>query len=173
MARWKQHGITTLSYASLGSRPFKFDPSRTAPRFDLLNPFSWPEVTPSTHARAGTDIVYRACYRACAGGPFEYPDIGLPKPPVLADEMGAEHTIAVWDNDGIANTASMLWPNLDQTVLVNADHMDIVGHFTRLRSTDPDSGRKFRAYDLLKSGSGFGPSTFAKVWNGVFEFCAG
>jgi hypothetical protein len=49
--------------------------------------------------------------------------------------------------------------------------MDIVGHFRRVLATDTDSGRKYQAYNLLKSGSGFGLNKFATVWNGVFDFC--
>ena len=173
MAIWKQHRVFTKSYASLGARPFDFDPEHDAPQWELLNPSSWPETTPPTSAKAGTDIVYRTCYRACAGGPFEYPDVNMTTPTVLADENGEERTLAVWDNDGIVNTASMLWPNLDTTTLVNADHMDMVGHFRRVRCPDPDSGREYDAYDLLKSGSGFDANTFAKVWDEVFDFCVG
>jgi hypothetical protein len=36
-------------------------------------------------------------------------------PPVLIDEKGQRHTIAVWDNDGIVNTVSMLWRQSDNT----------------------------------------------------------
>jgi hypothetical protein len=33
-----------------------------------------------------------------------------------------------WDNDGIVNTTSMFWPR-GETLLVVADHLDIVGHY--------------------------------------------
>lgn len=169
---WKHHHIQTRSYATIGTRPFDFDPARSAPQWDLLNPFSYPETTPHTSQSAGTDIVYRSCYRACAGGPFDYPDVAtLLEPPVLVDDAGAERIIARWDNDGIVNTASMLWPNANETSLVNADHMDIVGHYHRVLEADVASGRKFQAYDLLKSASGFDAKLFAGVWDGVFDFC--
>ena len=169
---WEDRHILTKSYASVGARPFDFDPDHSAPRWDLLNPFSCLDTYSHSHRGAKTDIVYRTCYRVCAGGPFRYPNIhNLPMPPVLVDETGKQRTIAVWDNDGIVNTASMLWPNASETVLVDADHMDIVGHFRRVLATDTDSGRKYQAYNLLKSGSGFGLSRFATVWNGVFDFC--
>ena len=170
---WHDRQILTKSFASIGARPFNFDPDYLAPRWDLLNPFSCLDTSCRSHRGAKSDIVYRACYRACAGGPFRYPDIhNLPMPPVLVDEAGNQRTIAVWDNDGIVNTASMLWPNGPETVLVDADHMDIVGHFRRMLATDADTGRKYQAYDLLKSDSGFGLNEFAQVWNGVFDFCA-
>ena len=173
MADWIKHGIKTRSYATLGSRPFDFDPGRPAPPWDLLNPCSYPETTPGTSAKAATDIVYRTCYRASAGGPFDYPGVGFPKPFKLADTSGVEHAIARWDNDGIVNTASMLWPNGQDTRLVSADHMDIVGHYQRVRSPDADDGRTYDAYDLLKSGSGFDQAAFWKVWKEVFDFCVG
>ena len=169
---WKRHHIVARSYASVGARPFEFDPDQAAPRWDLLNPVSYPETTRNSPQSSKTDIVYRTCYRACAGGPFQYPVIRkTPAPPVLVDESGGQRTIAVWDNDGIVNTASMLWPNAGETVLVNADHMDMVGHFRLVRAAGGDSGRKYRAYDLLKSGSGFDLNKFAQMWNSVFDFC--
>src|SRR5262249_27092419 len=113
--------------------------------------------------------------RACAGGPFEYPDIAIPEPPVLMDGEGEEQEIAIWDNDGIVNTASMIWQNpeakLDDMVLVHADHMDIVGHYRRELCCHRDSGRKYDVYDLLKSGSEFDSAKFAQVWEGVFGYC--
>jgi triacylglycerol lipase len=66
----------------------------------------------------------------------------------------------------------MLWPNSGETLLVNADHTDIVGHFKRVLAV-AHSDRKYDSYDLLKSGSGFDSNSFAKVWNGVFDFCVG
>ena len=170
---WEDRGIRRKSYASLGARPFDFDPDLPAPRWDLLNPFSCPEITCRSRQSPKTDIVYRTCYRVCAGGPFRYPIIdNLPMPPKLVDESGQQRTIAVWDNDGIVNTASMLWPNARETVLVDADHMDMVGHFRRVKATDSDSGRKYQAYNLLKSGSGFDSDKFAHLWHTVFDFCA-
>jgi hypothetical protein len=169
---WEHRHILTKSFASIGARPFDFDPDRPAPRWDLLNPLSCLDTCCHSHRDTKSDIVYRTCYRACAGGPFRYPDIrNLPMPPVLVDESGKQRTLADWDNDGIVNTASMLWPDAGDTVLVDADHMDIVGHFRRVLDPDAESGRKYQAYDLLKSGSGFGLKEFAKVWNGVFDFC--
>ena len=169
---WKRHHIRVRSYASVGTRPFDFDPACPSPQWDLLNPFPYPETIQQTGKSIGTDIVYRACYRACAGGPFQYPDIRhLPHPPMIIDEAGHQRTIAVWDNDGIVNSASMLWPNGRETLLVNADHMDIVGHFRLVRAEHGVAGRKYQSYDLLKSGSGFDPNKFAQVWNSVFDFC--
>ena len=37
---------------------------------------------------------------------------------------------------------------------------------------EPPGTRKFVAYDLLESVSGFGDDTFAEVWSSIFRFCA-
>ena len=79
--------------------------------------------------------------------------------------------IELWDSDGIVNTLSMLWPHSQETLLVRADHMDIVGHYRRVAANHEESPRKYSSYDLLKSDSGFDPAAFAKVWNHVFDFC--
>ena len=129
-----------------------------------MNPLSYPEIMKDEAMSAGTDIVYRACYRACAGGPFRNP----------APAPGGHAKIAVWDNDAIVNTASMLWPEGERVVLVAGDHMDIVGHYKCVRAphgSTPGPGRAYEAYDLLKSDSGFDDGAFAKVWNRVFDFC--
>ena len=34
-------------------------------------------------------------------------------------------------------------------------------------------GRKYRAYDLLKSESGFSDKIFKEVWKEIFAFCLG
>lgn len=172
-ALWKQRGIRSCSYATLGRPPFHFKEGSPAPPWDLLNPWTYP-------ARAtGTDIVYRTCYRACAGGPFRHPASGgVPTLPCLSDAQRRQierwhpdRRIELWDNDGIVNTASMLWPDGPKTLLVPGDHMDITGHF-KLVEAIPGEGRKYQAYDLLNSGSGFRQSTFDEVWHDVFDFCA-
>jgi hypothetical protein len=64
----------------------------------------------------------------------------------------------------------MLWPDGSPVVLVNADHMDIVGHYKRVPATR-GTGRKYDAYDLLVSDSGFDGNAFAALWDSVFDFC--
>ena len=93
--------------------------------------------------------------------------------------MTGDGHIELWDNDGIVNTASMLWPDGENAVLVLADHIDIVGHYKLVPvagwTTDSESanqGRRYQSYDLLKSTSGFVDETFTQVWNDVFDFCA-
>jgi hypothetical protein len=176
MARWGKR-IRTLSYATLGTRPFRFDPGCAAPRWDLANPWTYPECSKDASLAAGTDMVYRMGYRACAGGPFEHqcPD-GAPLRRLQTqkrqiDLWRKQNRLELWDNDGIVNTASMLWPDIRETVMVLGDHMDIAGHYKRV-PLEPPGTRKFVAYDLMESASGFGDGAFAEVWSGVFRFCA-
>jgi hypothetical protein len=114
-----------------------------------------------------TDVVYRWSYRACAIGSF-----AAMEGQSTATELGktAPKTIENWENDGIVNTASMLWPNGPATRLVNGDHGDIIGHYWQEQS-GARSGRRFHAYDLLRSDSGFTETTFKEVWHDVLEFC--
>jgi hypothetical protein len=81
--------------------------------------------------------------------------------------------LAVWDNDGIVNTASMLWPDLEHTRLVAADPLDIVGHYLARETVPcPDaSGRHHTAYDGLGSHSAFTQDEFDHVWKDIFDFC--
>ncbi|MBZ5594631.1 MAG: hypothetical protein LAP39_20500 [Acidobacteriia bacterium] len=157
--------IATRSYVTLGKRVFQFDAGRPAPELDLVKPWTYPEIAKDTRRSAGTDIVYRFCYRACAGGPFDWPT------PSLSGKVAKPHAIELWDNDGIVNTASMLWPRGDN-VLVPGDHMDIVGQFQPVKANRGE-GRTYQAYNLLKSDSGFNEDSFREVWTEIFDFCAG
>ena len=66
-----------------------------------------------------TDIVYRTCYRACAGGPFKrLMHRGRVSRRV---RLCPESRDRLWDNDGIVNTASMLWPE-GENMRAAADH---------------------------------------------------
>ncbi|MBZ5654557.1 MAG: hypothetical protein LAO56_04670 [Acidobacteriia bacterium] len=161
--------IEFRSYVTLGRRPFHFDRGRLAPPWELAKPWTYPEISKDAALSAGTDIGYRTCYRACAGGPFEQPVL---RGKVTRRLGGApQYSLEVWDNDGVVNTLSMLWPK-GENVLVAGDHMDIVGQFKAIEA-DRGSGRKYRAYDLLKSESGFSEKIFKEVWNEIFAFCLG
>ena len=50
--RWGKR-IKTRSYATLGRRPFRFDPGSDAPRWDLSNPWTYPECAKDDHTRRG------------------------------------------------------------------------------------------------------------------------
>jgi len=159
--------IKILSYVTLGRRPYPFNPGVPAPTWKLACPWTYPEVTKSAKLAAGTDIVYRTTYRACAGGPFKSPS---PSGTINRRLNGTlPRSVELWDNDGIVNTLSMLWPK-GENVLVPADHMDIVGQYRPVKA-DAGAGRKFRAYDLLKSESGFSDRMFKEVWSEIFTFC--
>lgn len=178
-----------MSFATLGWRPFSFQPGRPVEQFSLTDQATWPNHDLVVGAGARTDLSYLATYRACAGGPFGYPptcpttgyvdtdlDSSLYRPDHLGPDgdWGAGERIEAWDNDGIVNTASMLWPDGAATRLVAGDHGDIIGHYLlRPRSSADDYGRRYASYDLLKSGTGFTDEDFAQVWDAVFGFCLG
>lgn len=168
MTFWKGQ-IECRSYATLESRPFRFPEKSPAPEWDLLNPFAYPEVCKDAVLSRGTDMAYRFCYRACAGGPFAAPANGG----AVTRYLGAppDHDLEVWDNDGIVNTLSMLWP-LGENVLVRGDHMDIVGQYEFVEAP-AGCGRRYQTYNLLQEASRFGAGMFGQVWNEIFDFCAG
>jgi hypothetical protein len=170
VATWEKYGIRTRSYATVGKRPFRFDNGKPAPRWEILKPWTWPDATESSSESSGTDLAYRYGYRACAGGPFTYPESGS-IPVCRPFGPGQPRQLELWDNDGIVNTASMLWPSREETLLVECDHVDIVGHYTRVEAPRDDA-RKYRAYDLLESASQFDAVAIARVWNDVFDFCS-
>jgi hypothetical protein len=119
-------------------------------------------------------LVYRLAYLICSDGPFRAPR------DATVNQFGTLEPVALksWHNDGIVNTASMLWPK-GETLLVHADHGDIIGHFA-FREVDPSrrGGRKYSSYDILESSSAVGGVEFAQeqfraVWNDVFDFALG
>jgi hypothetical protein len=152
---WRKLRIDVHSYATLGPRAWDFATGAPAPVWLLSNPL---ETADLARPRRGMDVVYRVCYRACAGGPF------VPPP-------RAPWPVETWDNDGIVNTASMWFPVGGTTLLENADHMDVVGHFAAIRG--PAGGaRVWRAYDLLGSGSRFDSARFTALWREIFDWAA-
>jgi triacylglycerol lipase len=165
---WARRGIKTRSFATVGARPFDFPTGVPAPRWEFLRPSTYPDAGPCRAGAADAmDFVYRYAYRACAGGPFAIPESGA-----IATRFGSsgQRSVEVWDNDGIVNTASMLWPNAEQTLLVDGDHGDIIGHYRRGAATPP-SMRKYHTYDLLRSASQFDATIMQAVWTDVFDFC--
>ena len=161
--------IEVLSYATVGPRLFGFVPDQPAPVWDLANPCTFREIIFDGTPGPRTDVAYRLCYRACAGGPLRQPALSGP---VSWRLIGSpEVPIELWDNDGIVNTASMLWPNVENA-LVDCDHLDIIGHY-KLTKANPGVGRRYQSYDALESGSGFTREKFKKVWTEIFDFCIG
>ncbi|MCL4401809.1 MAG: hypothetical protein M1436_03965, partial [Acidobacteria bacterium] len=166
---WHELKIGVRSYVTLGRRPFRFEARRPAPPWELSNPLSYPEIAKDLELSEGTDVVYRTCYRACAGGPFR----GAEGAGEVTRRLNGcpDHPIELWDNDGIVNTASMPWPEGDN-ILVPADHMDIVGHHKLLKA-DAASGRAYQSYDLLRSNSGMGADALREIWIEIFDFSLG
>lgn len=158
--------IDFLSFATIGKRPFEFESGGRAPVWKPEEPWTGRDILKHTPLSAGTDVVYRICYRACAGGPFERPAQRCRLKSLLASDPLPP--LELWDNDGIVNTLSMLWPR-GENLLVSADHMDIVGQFKLLRANH-GGGREYRVYDLLTSSSGFDDETFQRVWSKIFAF---
>ncbi|HXZ14388.1 MAG TPA: hypothetical protein VEH77_00140 [Roseiarcus sp.] len=172
---WADLEIDCLSYATVGGRAFTFRSGCPAPMFNLTNPLDDLKVAQAYGQAADTDISYRLCYRACTGGPLGYPK-GVGK---IARVLGPRppEPLELWDNDGIVNTVSMLWPE-GEIALVQADHMDIVGHFrltpaemeTHSAADEPPPAS--RSYDILRSAPKFERQTFEAVWGEIFRFAA-
>ncbi len=174
--QWDQPPIRTLSYATVGGRPFRFPSGCPAPVWELTDLFTYPEIAKDPQLSAGTDFSYRLCYRACAGGPLQWPALAGKVTRVLGQTP--PEPIEIWDNDGIVNTASMLWPK-GETVLVPADHLDIVGHYKLVKvaqhnrgKDDYEAPRTYQAYDALKSVPQFTDRMFEEVWTEIFNFAA-
>lgn len=168
LAHWRSHDIEAQSYATIATCPFDSPVTRNPREWMLANPMRYPDVGLAPHARAKTDVMFRACYRACLAGPFSVE--GSRHATWLTGERS--HAIADYENDGIVNTGSMLWPNGAATKLVAADHGDIIGHFLPSDATTPRRAHE-RTYDLLRSNSGFERTMFEHVWHDVFDFAAG
>jgi hypothetical protein len=158
---WARGGIKTRSYATIGRAPssrFRRD-STLASVVDLKDA--------AAHVSKHSDPVYRVAYTACASGPLlDRKD--LPETPARWFESRKEYLPRAWENDGIANTLSMLWPDGPDTLLVSADHGDIIGHHTL---TPIGTHGRRDAYDLLGSDSGFKEPRFKAIWTDIFEFC--
>ena len=165
--------IRTLSFATVGGRPFRFPSGARAPVWELTRPWTYPELAKDAKLSAGTDLAYRFCYRACAGGPFRWPK----HPGRVSRVLGPAppDPLELWDNDGIVNTASMFWPE-GETVLLMGDHLDIVGHYHLVPAQETSDNhkdqpaRRYRSYDALKSTPQFTAERFDEVWTQIFDF---
>ncbi len=165
---WDRQEIEALSYATVGDPPFCFASGQPAPILHLADACAWREIATGSTMSGGTDVSYRLCYRACAGGPFRIPSAAGQ---IVRDlTTSPPRHLEIWDNDGIINSASMLWPRGDN-VLVSADHLDIVGHY-QLTYADPRSGRRYLSYDALRSRPQFTEQMFRHIWTEIFDFAA-
>ncbi|MEO8181230.1 MAG: triacylglycerol lipase [Deltaproteobacteria bacterium] len=66
-------------------------------------------------------------------------------------------------SDGLVPTLSQVWGEVIHAS--NADHLDVVGHYGSLRSSQPTS-------DWLPSNSGFDDAAFDALWSAVASFIA-
>jgi triacylglycerol lipase len=167
LARWRAAGIAVRSYATRGRTPFAAAPGaphKLAPHRRVLR-----SLYPRKGDPPGTDAPYRMGYAACATGPFR-----LVERHATHFVSGQRESISASDNDGIVNTGSMLWPSGDETLLVDADHGDIIGHFEEgfAEGMQAQLRRRVR-YDIFASRSGFDRQLFEAVWFDIFSFCAG
>ncbi len=142
--------------------PAHFDRDQRSEELDIWNRRGIEALSYITCGKAPgrkTDPVYRVCYGACAAGPFAVP----------RDSSAASSFVAA-QNDGIVNSGSMFWP-IGRNIPVACDHMDIAGHYELVQAAG-GSGRKYQAYDLLGSASGFKHTDFVRIWTEIFGFCA-
>jgi hypothetical protein len=164
--RWQADGIVVRSYATRGPSPL---PAPTGPTSRLA---PWPKVLrslrPRPGERKGTDAPYRIVHTACATGPFS-----LVEDRATDFFTGKTEIIKATDNDGAVNTGSMLWPNGADTLLIDADHGDIIGHFEEGFATGSQAELRTRVrYDIFGSAAGFDRARFEAVWFDIFKFCA-
>jgi hypothetical protein len=166
LARWRADEIEVRSYATRAPSPFAA-PAKHPDRLASL-----PEVMGQLLRRGsdpvGSDAPYRLVHAACASGPF-----------VLVEQHATHFgtrqrtRVSAADNDGIVNTGSMLWPNAEATLLVEADHGDIIGHFEEGFAEGSQAQLRARVrYDIFGSRSGFDKARFQAVWFDILGFCA-
>ncbi len=132
-------------------------------------------------------LLFELFAAACADpdGPFQRPETFGPQAvaPSFADfvtgQVSSTSALDKAESDGVVNTLSMMWPyeperpDAHSTVLIKADHGEIIGHYAPREVPAPDRlGRRYYAYDFFQSGTEFGEAEFRRVWRDVFEFCA-
>jgi hypothetical protein len=67
----------------------------------------------------------------------------------------------------------MVWPTLEESVFVDADHADIIGHYGNSDAPNEDvvnPEHDYRRYGLFMSTSGFDRERFLHVWRSVRDF---
>jgi hypothetical protein len=132
-----------------------------------------------------TDGPYRLVYHACASGPFlaararvsagepDHRSSAIRFDAAGEGEREPAERIESFHNDGVVNTASMLWPCGPRTLLVEADHADIIGHYEKKRPSKKTAPRKYKTYDIFRSDSGFDDARFRAVWERIYDHCLG
>jgi triacylglycerol lipase len=160
-------GIITRSYATVSPPP-------SAAKIGVAG---WLRAFFSSRPKANPlaqDPLYRSAYDMTAKGGLERRIDTQPEWFGLPASRQAVGPVDESSNDGIVNTASMLWKHGGWTRLVLADHGDIIGHYRRDPEVHPGrgaAGRRFESYDFFRSGSKFDRESFETVWNDIFTFC--
>ncbi|MCI0571241.1 MAG: hypothetical protein L0Y66_10850 [Myxococcaceae bacterium] len=87
---------------------------------------------------------------------------------------GQKRALRLADNDGLVNSVSMVWPDASSSFVVEADHADVIGHFTSLGPAESGGPlARYRQYDLLDARTGFNQVTFDTLWRQVGAFALG
>lgn len=114
-------------------------------------------LDPYAHA---TRAVYGAMYRLSTRMPAIR--INELRPEYRADLERAYDRAPDWrSSDGVVPTLSQPWGDL--ICAVNADHLDVIGHFHAPQLEPPH-------FDWLASGTGFSRSAFNELWRRVVDF---
>lgn len=109
-----------------------------------------------------TYLVYQWLYREASRFPTTFF-------PVLSAEQRVrlltqyQEMPSTADNDGIVPTLSQPWGEIIEAV--DADHLDIIGHFYDRSHVPPH-------YDWLVTGSGFNREAFERMWGNIASFVA-
>jgi hypothetical protein len=176
---WRE--IDVRSYATIARCPFRRDVflrevEKDPGRLHGFVPRYLKHVVSRDWVEGSSDALYRLTYWLCATGPLagalqsRLTDMkGRP-----IEESVEGRSILPWNNDGIVNTASMLWPNGRDTRLIDADHGDIIGHYAFSRAAPDEPARKYQRYDFFKSADRskpyFDDARFKSVWFEIFDY---
>jgi hypothetical protein len=158
----REHQIVTRSYATRAADP---NPRQGSSK-ELRSLVGLLRV--AVRRDSNSDVFYRSGHYLASAGPFTSP---LHQRRATLFGSGEKVEIDDHENDGVVNTNSMLWPDGEETLLVDADHGDIIGHRKRIAKKGASDGRTFLSYDLLKSPTDFTAKRLEEVWTDIFEFC--
>ena len=93
--------------------------------------------------------------------------------PLRVPELGksARRLLQPGDNDGLVNSVSQVWPDEDSSLVVEADHADVIGHYQyRPPSRHDELLPAYRQYDLLASQTDFDTRDFTALWKRIGIF---
>lgn len=73
-------------------------------------------------------------------------------------------------NDGVVSSVSMIWPDLERSFYLEADHADVLGHYARAQARQRSCEPGGHAYDLLRSRARFSQDEFEALWTSVADY---